>query len=285
MVIFSASSMSNEEEATTISSPGCQDIAPCASSMEVAPAAAVRASCVHVGVTGVPCKSSTPRRTPMTLAPYIGNSGVTLGMPCKVMTALCVNGAASVPTVKLEPIPRTKMYDASMVTSRASSTVSRPETRRRFRRGGDTSSRMFCPGGITTESPSAGGAAPPQVLGLLHRSMYMKVALGPSTAAPTPPSEGTVTESVEGETCAARRPAVQTIIDPVVSPASTAQTTPSMVTEALAPSPAPLSVTDVPPAVVPSAGSTDITEGVADRAYVKLPPAPTTEANTARTAA
>jgi len=33
--------------------------------------------------------------------------------------------------------------------------------------------------GPATESPSAGGAAPPHVRGLLHRSMYVKVALGP----------------------------------------------------------------------------------------------------------
>lgn len=47
----------------------------------------------------VPCRSRMPSRTASVLAPYTGSSG-DRRCPCKVMTALCRNGDASVPICK-----------------------------------------------------------------------------------------------------------------------------------------------------------------------------------------
>lgn len=47
----------------------------------------------------IPCRSRIPSRTASVLAPYTGSSG-DRRCPCKVMTALCWNGEASVPICK-----------------------------------------------------------------------------------------------------------------------------------------------------------------------------------------
>lgn len=51
----------------------------------------------------VPCRSRMPSRTASVLAPYTGSSG-DRRCPCKVMTALCWNGDASVPICKSHKI-------------------------------------------------------------------------------------------------------------------------------------------------------------------------------------
>eukprot|EP00965_Chrysotila_dentata_P135240 4471925-Pleurochrysis_carterae.AAC.5 len=57
--------------------------------------------------------------------------------------------------------------------------------------GVDTSSRTRCPGGITTESPSAGSGPPPHVVGDDHKSMYSNVAVTPVAATPLPATVST----------------------------------------------------------------------------------------------
>mmetsp|Transcript_24742 Transcript_24742/g.61672 ORF Transcript_24742/g.61672 Transcript_24742/m.61672 type:complete len:324 (+) Transcript_24742:5256-6227(+) len=142
---------------------------------------------------------------------------------------------------------------------------------RRNRRGGDTSSRMFCPEGITTVSPSTGGAAPPHVPGLDQRSTYMNVALAATAAAPAP---GTRTTTVGGLTWVARRPVTQMTTVALDKLALTAHRMPSTAMVAATLRPVPVIVKDVPPPVVPSAGEMEATNGVVERAYVKfMPPA------------
>jgi hypothetical protein len=84
--------------------PGTQLTGP-ATVMLVSPGWAVALSCVQVGALGLPCSSSAPSRTAMTLAPYSGSSRLS-GAPCRVMVARPGKGASAVPAVRLPPLSK-----------------------------------------------------------------------------------------------------------------------------------------------------------------------------------
>mmetsp|Transcript_280 Transcript_280/g.608 ORF Transcript_280/g.608 Transcript_280/m.608 type:complete len:244 (-) Transcript_280:2216-2947(-) len=194
-----------------------------------------------------------------------------LSSPVSTISARCVKGAASEPTASRPPA-FTNIEPASNFRSLASSKLSEPSITTSCSGGGLTSSRMCWPAGTSTESPATGSRPLTQVAASDQRSTYRKsgassreLTAARSSAAPTR------TSTLGSATSCGRAPVWQVTWLPTAT--APVHSTPSTSTRTAAPprSSAKVSVSSVPPSVLPVRGDRPVRRGVLAEAYSKSP--------------